>query len=69
MKEKGQTLANEWNATYIEGKKDLSMALIYLTIGACGCDEGRYLVMNENGTKASRHHSHIKELRWESYLI
>ena len=25
---KGQTLANEWNVTYIEDKKDLSMALI-----------------------------------------
>ena len=28
MKKKGQTLTNEWNATYIEDKKDLSMALI-----------------------------------------
>ena len=28
MKKKGQTLANEWNATYIEDKKDLSEELI-----------------------------------------
>ena len=28
MKKKGQTLANDRNATYIEDKKDLSMALI-----------------------------------------
>ena len=65
MKNKGQALTNDSNTTYIEDKKDLSMVhLQSFTIDTCGCDEGHYLDIIENGTKASRHHSHIKELRW-----
>ena len=45
-------------------RKTFLWCLQSFTIDACDHDEGHHLSIVTSGVKASRHHNHIKELRW-----
>ena len=64
MKRKDKHRQKRGTPPTLKIRKTFLWTLQSFTIGTCGCDEGHHLGMTKNGTKASRDHNHIKELKW-----